>query len=251
MTAVYTYFVSGKVYVREYGAADAFEFPGLVDSLELGITEQVISLPDRTQVGGGNYDDVRRVQSMSMTINHREFKPSVLARALFGTSSDVSGAAVVSEAHDAYLDRFIPLEHPGPYTLLTITDDATSPGAVDAANYEVRPAGLYIPADAPDLIDGDGIQVSYTHPAYTRIQALTTSPPLLEFFFEGLNEADGGNPRPAKFHRVRLGAAAAMALLSGDDFGELSLTGEVLKDQTITTTGLSQYFYGDIVTDIA
>lgn len=247
---VYTYFVSGKVYIKTVGADDAFEFPGLVDQLELGITENVINLADRTQPGGGNYAQVRRIESMQMSMTLREFKPSVLARALFGEFSNISGAAVVGEEHTAYEDRFIPLDHPGPYTSVTVTDDATSPNTINAAgNYEIRSAGIYILDGAPDIADGDVIKVSYTHPAYARVQALTQSAPEIEIIFEGLNEADENNPRPARFHRVRLGATSALALLSGDDFGSLPLAGEVLKDTSITTPGLSQYFYGDIVTD--
>lgn len=252
MTAVYTYFVSGKVYIKTYGAEDQFEFPGLVDQIQLAINENTINLADRTQPGGGNYAQVRRIESMTMSITHRDFKPSVLARALFGEYNNVNGATASAEVHDAYLDRFIPLNHPGPYTTVSVTDDATSPGTiVQQGNYEVRPAGIYILPDAADIEDGDTIKVTYTYPKYTRIQALTQSPPEVTIFFEGLNESDSNNPRPAKFHKVRLGAATALALLSGDDFSELALEGEVLKDTTVTGQGLSQYFYADIVTDLS
>src|SRR5690606_13412882 len=110
-----------------------------------------------------------------------------------------------------YLGQFIPLNHPGPYTNVSVTLDDTAGTAVSASNYEVTKAGILIKSDAPDLEDGDGLKISYTYPDYTRVQALTQSPPVISLFFEGLNEADDNNPRTARFHRVRLGPAATLA----------------------------------------
>jgi hypothetical protein len=244
--------VSGRVYAKVYGSiTQAFEWPGLVDTVSLAIAQNVIQLPDRTQSGGGVYKEIRRIQSIAMTLNHREFYPSTLARAVFGESSEVSGAAVVAEEQVAYLGQFTPLNHPGPYTALTVTNDDTAPGAIAAESYEVRGAGLWINEDAADISDGDTILIGYTHPDYNRIQALTSSPPELEVFFEGINEARDDLPTPARFHRVRFGPAEALQLMSGDDFGALSLSGEVLKDLTKTGAGISQYFYSDIVVPAA
>ena len=243
----YTYFVNGKVYVKPYGStSQAFEWPGLVDTISLAISQNIIRLPDRTQSGGGNYKEIRQIESVALTLNHREFYPATLARALFGASSEVAGAAVVDESHTAFLGQFIPLDHPGPYTSVSITDDATTPNTIATANYEVRPGGIWINENAPDLVDTDVILVSYTHPGYNRIQALTASAPELEIFFDGINEATDDAPRPARIHRVRLGAAEDLQLLSADDFGNLSLTGECLKDLTKTGAGISQYLYTDI-----
>lgn len=244
----YTYFVSGKVYLRTYGDDAAFEFPGLVDQVSLGITEQVVSLPDRTQPGGGNYDQVRRIEAVNLTMNVREFRPAMLARALFGAQAAVEGNTVTDEEHVVTLGGFIPLAHPGPYTNLSVTDDATSPGAIAAAgNYEVVPGGIQILEAAADIEDDDVIKVTYTHPAYVRVQALTSGAPELELVFVGENEARESSQVRVRIHRVRLGAAAEKQLLSADDFGALQVQGEVLKDTTISAQGTSQYFYEDIV----
>src|SRR5690606_20511016 len=140
-------------------------------------------------------------------------------------------ATASGEAHTAYKGGFIPLNHPGPYTNVSITDDATSPQAIVAqGNYTVTPAGIQILEDAADIEDGDGILVTYTYPAYDRVQGLTQSAPELEIFFEGQNEARGDAPVTVRMYKVKLGAAAELALLSGDDFGALQLTGQLLKD---------------------
>src|SRR5690606_4083995 len=108
----YTYFVSGKVYFRPYGEDKAFEFPGLVDQISLAVTEQVVNLQDRTAPGGGNYDQIRRIESASLTMNVREFRPSVLEQVLFGTKNDVNSGTETDEEHVATKGGFIPLEHP-------------------------------------------------------------------------------------------------------------------------------------------
>jgi hypothetical protein len=246
---IFTYFVSGKLYVREYGETSAFEWPGLVDTVNLAIAEQVIDLPDRTQPGGGIYDQVRRIQNVTVTINHREFRPALLARALFGENTSVAGAAVTNEEHEATLGGFIFLDHPGPYTGVNIST-SSSPGVPITAdgNYTVEPGGIAIDADSPDIDEGETLLIDYTHPAYVRTQAIRTAAPEVEIVFVGENEARDEKEVRVRLHKVRLGAAAEQALLSGDDFGALQLTGEVLKDTTIVGAGLSQYFYEDQVT---
>lgn len=247
MAEKFTYFVSGRVYARLVGTTGAFDWPGLVDTIDLAIAETVVNLPDRTGPAGGNYDQVRRIDTVSLSLNHRELDPTTLSRALFGDVTAVAGAAVVDEEHTASPGKFVPLDHPGEYTSVTITDgDSSDPQTIPAADYEVRGSGIWINEDATVVTAGSTISVSYTHPDYKRIQALTGSAPELEIFFDGINAARDELPVPARFYKVRLGAAAALSLLSGDDFGALSLTGEVLKD-TSKGTGLSQYFYTDVV----
>jgi hypothetical protein len=246
-TGNFTYFVSGKIYARLAGAAAGFEWPGLVDSVQISFSENVISLQDRTTPGGGVYQQIRRIESMSIVINHREINKTTLARALYGESSDVNAGTVSNEEHDAYKGAFIPLNHPGPYTGLGVSTDDTASVAISTANYEVVPGGIRILDDAPNIVDGDTIQITYTHPAYSRVQALTGSAPELEIHFAGQNEARDNKEVNVRLHKVRLGPVQDLQLLSGDDFGALQLTGEVLKDTTITGDGISQYFFEDIV----
>lgn len=244
----YTYFVSGRLYARVIGSAAGFEWPGLVDVVTLNATENVIQLADRTSPGGGNYDELRRIESVGLNLQHREFRPQTLADAISGESTPVQGAPVTNDAHEVTLGRFIPLNHPGPYTDLTVTDDDSAPNPVAAeGNYRVVVGGLMIDEDAEDLADEDVILVNYTHPAYSRVQAFTRSPPELEIFFSGVNEARQDKEVRVHMHRVRLGAPEEIALLSGDEFGALSLNGEVMKDLTKVGSGISQYFYEDIV----
>jgi hypothetical protein len=249
MARDYTYFVSGKLYARLAGSNAAFEWPGLVDSVSIQVQEQVISLPDRTQSGGGVYKEIRRIESMNLTINQREFHPTQLARALFGDSNLVQGSTKNEEEHVAYPGKFVPLDHPGHYTNVAVTQDDTGKTPITAEdNYDIVPGGLLFKEDAADVDTlGTAILVTYTYPGYHRIEALTQSAPELELFFAGVNEAADDKQFNVRIHKVRLGSVQDLQLLSGDDFGALQVTGQVLKDTTKTGQGESQYFYADLV----
>ena len=60
-------------------------------------------------------------------------------------------------------------------------------------------------------------------------------------YMGAINEAQSGDPVVVTVHRAKFGPAADLAMI-GDEFAELTLTGDALKDTTITTAGLSQYF---------
>jgi hypothetical protein len=87
---------------------------------------------------------------------------------------------------------------------------------------------------------GTALTVGYTKNTQYMIQALTDAGTEYLMVFDGLNEVDSGNPVVARLHRVKFSPTAGMDMI-GDDFGELKLEFSVLKDETITGAGLSQY----------
>lgn len=100
----YSYIGRGRVLVKEYGAVGTGVHIGDVSVLQLKITEDVKTLEDFTQVGGGTYNEVRRIQSVELACTVHDFSPENLAMALFGTSATASGTstvqALVSSAKD-------------------------------------------------------------------------------------------------------------------------------------------------------
>ena len=111
-----------------------------------------------------------------------------------------------------------------------------------AGNYEVRPAGIYVLPDAVDLADDDDVKLSYDYGSYAVIEALTTKAKELELLFEGLNEADDGNPCIVEIWRASQGVASAIGLMADKGFASLPVTGAVLKDDTKTGAGVSKYY---------
>jgi hypothetical protein len=87
---------------------------------------------------------------------------------------------------------------------------------------------------------GTALSVGYTKNAQYMIQALTDAGTEYLMVFDGLNEVDSGNPIVARLHRVKFSPTSGMDLI-GDEFGELTLSFAVLKDEGITTAGLSRY----------
>lgn len=243
----YSYYGRGILYIREAGAAAGLMSVGNAREVTFNVQEQVEELPDYTQPGGGTYNEVRRIESVEARILLHDLSPANVARALLGTSSPVAGAAVTNEEHVAYLGAFIPLEHPGPYTAITMTDDGTTPAGIPSAdNWEIRPGGIYILPDAQDIDNGDTVAVNYTHAGYDRIQAITQSAREYEMVFAGLNEARSGKEVRVNAYRVKLGPTEILSLIT-EGYGELPISGKVLKDLSITGGSLSQYFRVDIV----
>ena len=129
----------------------------------------------------------------------------------------------------------------------TVTDGAVtwkdlgSTTLVAGTHYQRTSSGIEALAAATQFdAYGTVLTVGYTKNAQYLIQALTDSGTEYLMVFDGLNEVDSGNPIVARLHRVKFSPTAGLDLI-GDDFGELAMEFSVLKDEGITTTGLSQY----------
>jgi hypothetical protein len=87
---------------------------------------------------------------------------------------------------------------------------------------------------------GTALTVAYTRNAQSAVQALTDSGTEYRMYFDSLNEADSGNPGIDRFHRVKFSPTSGLDRI-GDEFGEITLAFTVLKDESITASGKSQY----------
>jgi hypothetical protein len=237
--ADYSYLGSGKVYMKQYGTAEGFKFIGNVSALSLAVNEEVKELKDYTQTGGGTYNEVRRINSVEMTLTGHDFSPDNLARALYGSTTATATGTVTNEAATSYKDALVPLAHL-PSAITAVTGTGGTPVYTAGTDYELTEAGLYIPA-ASTINNGTAIEVDYTRADYDMVQALVSSGKEYQLVFEGLNEARSGKATVVTIHRARVGAARNLGLI-GEDFGALEVTGKLLKDTGITTAGLSQYF---------
>lgn len=237
--ADYSYLGSGKVFMKEYGASAGLKFIGNVSQLSFAVTEDTKELKDYTQPGGGTYNEVRRVSSIEMTLVGHDFSPDNLARVLYGSTTAITGATVTDEPAVAYKDSLVPLANI-PASITQVTGGGGTPTYVAGTDYELTEAGLYIPA-ASTIADAAAILVDYTSANADVVQALVNSGKEYTLVFEGLNEARSGKATIVTVHRARVGATKNLGLI-GDDYGALEVSGKLLKDTTITTAGLSQYF---------
>lgn len=242
----FSYLGSGKVLMREFGAAVPFDEVGNVSSLNFSPQTNSITLADHTKPGGGTRNRVDRVTEVQMAYTFHDFAAENFARALRGTVTAITAGTATDEALAAYKGGFTPLAKPA--SSITSVRGATGSTAYAAGtDYELRDGGIYIPAGSTitDPVSGAAnIRVTYAYGAGKRVEALTTSQKNYEVLFLGLNEARSGKPVRVHAHKVSGGVMAQLGLI-GDEYGAGEVTGALLADTT-KGVGLSQYFTVDI-----
>lgn len=238
--ADYSYLGSGKIYMRIAGAAAPRVEVGNCSALSFAVNENVIELKDFTNTGGGTYNEVRRIDSVELSLTAHDLSSANLQRALFGSSTTTAAGAVVDETVTAYVGGLIVLSRPVNTAVApVVTNSAATTTYVAGTDYEVRKGGIYIPTGSA-ITDAQSIKVDYTGLGFDTVQALVNSAQEYEFYFEGLNEARSGKPVLIEAFRVKLGAAQNVSLI-GEEFAALETSGKILADTT-KGAGLSKYF---------
>lgn len=230
-----SYIGKGKVYLDG-------RFVGNVTEFTYGATEDKKELKDYTSQGGGNYNAVSRIDAVTASITMSDYSAENLSLALFGTTNSVTATTVTDESitAPATLDRLVETADIIDTTqTVTVTSDPAGTTHVVDVDYTVSAAGIFIIAGG-GISASDPLLVSYTKKAVDVIEALTASSQEHELLFDGLNEAQSGEPSVIKVHRMKFSPADGISAIS-DDFGAITLTGDALKDTSITAGGLSQY----------
>ncbi|MBK7314927.1 hypothetical protein [Candidatus Aalborgicola defluviihabitans] len=101
----YPYLGSGKIYARVAGAAAGLMDLGNASKLEIVVKDKKVSLQDFSKPGGGTYASVSRIENATLNMTLNDLNKGNIARAIFGTGSDVAGATVVDEVVTAYKGR--------------------------------------------------------------------------------------------------------------------------------------------------
>ncbi|MCQ9378801.1 hypothetical protein [Methyloversatilis sp. XJ19-49] len=107
----YSYIGSGRIYLRKIGSTGGFIEVGNCDGVNINTTEQEITKPDRTQPGGGTFNEVRRIESCALQIIAAELSPENLARALYGATSAYEGEAITGESIAVGPGQYSPFSH--------------------------------------------------------------------------------------------------------------------------------------------
>lgn len=217
---------------------------GNVSKLTLGVEQDKITLPNYRTGGGGNYNSVDRITSVTVAMTLHDFSAENLAAALFGASSAVTSATVTDESISAPASLTgDPLVETAAVidtaASVTVTSDPVGTTYTDGTDYTVTAAGIKILASG-SISASEPLLISYTKKAVDVVEGITTSGVEVALTFVGLNEAQSNAPVVVNIHRVKFSAASEVSLI-GDEFGALELTGEALADTTITGAGLSQY----------
>lgn len=229
---------AGKAYLADAKTPENLIFIGNCSSLEYEAETQDIELQDYTTPGGGLDASVQRVSAVNISYNARHFNKANIARALYGTSTDVESGAVVDEAHTAYPGALVALKYPGASDVVIKSADPEVTYELDT-DYVINNAGF------PEIIEGGAITeatevtISYSYAAHADIQTLTASGKRFRMVFIGLNEARSG--KPVVIEAFKVSHSPAGLGMIGDDFGGLEFTAKVEKDSSVTGTGMSQF----------
>jgi len=231
-----SYIGKGVVYVEnddsqliDVGNATGFAYSADEEKKEL--------LNYRT-AGGGNYNSLTRVSAVNVNLTLSDFSAENLSLGLFGEVSAHTGAAQSNEAQTTPADVSVDFLLPTDYVIDT-TQTVTVATYTEGTDFEVKAAGLLILASG-SIPASTALDISYTSKSVDVVEAFVNAAQDRRIVVDGLNEAQGGTPVVIEVHRAKFGPAQETAFI-GDEFGEISLSGEALQDTTITTSGLSQY----------
>jgi len=238
--ATRSYIGKGSISVKQYGAAAGFMRIGNCSKLDLNFEEDVKDQLDYENAGGGLADTLSRIKNVTADLSAYSFSADNIALATRGTASAITSDTVTDEPHDAYLGATVPFDHlPNLGSTITVKDSAgtTTYDVVD--DYILTRAGIII-TEGSSIGDGDAIKVTYTKLVADEIELLTSSASEYAILFDGLNEANSGKAVVITLYRNKFSPTSKLSAI-GDDFGQIDLTAKVLKDPTITGSGLSQF----------
>ncbi|MBW5416111.1 MULTISPECIES: hypothetical protein [unclassified Pseudomonas] len=238
----------GKQYLEDLDNPRGLIFIGNCRSLSYEAATDDIEERDYTTPGGGLDNSVQRISSLTLNYEARHYKAANMARALYGSATDVPAGTVTGEAHRAFPGSLIMLANPG-VTNLVLTPAAGGAPLILDTDYTLDPAGFPFIEEIEDgTVPAEGLDVvaSYSYALHATVQALVNSGKRYRHVFVGLNEARSGKPVVIEVFRVNHSPATLNFI--GDDFQGMEFTAKVEKDPTRKGTGLSQYM---VIKDVA
>jgi hypothetical protein len=239
-TKDYSYLGVGKIHLKNLDESNAgFVEIGNCSKFNLSVDSEVKRQKDYTTVGGGTVARVDRINSVGINITMNSLSAENIAKAVNGTATSVSAGTVSETAEQitAVLDTLVPLAHLNPSSVV-VKDSAGTTTYTAGTDYTVSDDGI-IPLSTGTITAGATLKVTYSYAAYNSIQALLESAKNYEVLYVGKNEYTGKEVR-VRVWKGRFGPGKELAFL-GDDWAELAIEGEALKD-TSKGTGTSAYF---------
>jgi len=230
----------GTFYLKKKGDdTNGFLPVGNASSGDIAISESKIEQKDYEEMGGAVIDSIVSVDSVQLSIQVLNLNTANIARAIGGVAASVAITTSLAAAMTfTAINSYVPFEKlPDKTAAITLTDTGALVTYVEGVDYELRNGGIVILSSA---MAGTTGEISYTSVDADKIQALTNIGDEYELIYDGINES-----KKASFmlraHRVKIGLTQALALIS-EDFGSLPLVVDLLKDSSISGSGLSKYF---------
>ena len=230
----------GSIYLEEIGGTAGLLPIGNCSSLTLTFNEDKKEQKDFEEAGGAVTDSVSRISSVTGAITALSLDADNLALAVRGLTTSVASGAVSAEALVAKLGALVPFDTlPDMGLAVVVNGSGGTPTYTVDVDYELKNGGIKI-IDGGAITADLALEVDYTTIANKNIEGLTASGKSYKLYFDGLNEADSGKPATVLAHRTNFNPAQALDLI-GDEFGELAMTFDILKDATIIGASTSKF----------
>lgn len=240
-----SYIGKGEIFGKRNGVNEAKRSFGNCHSLSISTSLQERSLADFRSTSGGSANSSSRIDTVTGSIDMRDVTAQNLAASGWGTVTAVTAGAVTDEAHTGYVGGLIRTAYNiDSAQTVTVTGTGGTPTYVAGTDYEVRPAGILV-LSGGSISDSTALEISYTKLAGNRVEFMVASGVEYELTFDGLNEAQSGEPMVVDIWRFKPAPFQTFDLL-GDDYATLTIAGEFLKDST-KGAGESGFFRADSV----
>lgn len=138
--------------------------------------------------------------------------------------------------------------HPTWPTSSTVADGSTavwtcygSLQLLPGVDYQVKSSGLYFLPDGKIGTTAKTISVTYTTSTSVTVQGMLQAGTEFSFVFSGTNIAESDLPVDARVFKVLLHPVKNLGMIS-DNMQKLEITGTMIRDNTVTGSGESQYF---------
>lgn len=236
----------GRIWVRKSGTTGTRRFLANCSKANIKQKLKTNKQADYTRRGGGTRAQSERIDSVTLSLTLNELSAENLALAVGSEATAVPSATVASEAVNLIKGGLTLLEYlPASITSVTLTSGSTALTA--GADYEMTPAGLYIPSDAPHVGSGSvAATVTYVSKPHQQFEACTALSTDLELVIEGMNDIDG-RPLVLEIWKLHVPMLDDLVLIA-DKPTEITYEAELLRDASKPSgeSGFYRARYGDL-----
>ncbi|OED40224.1 hypothetical protein ACH42_17065 [Endozoicomonas sp. (ex Bugula neritina AB1)] len=236
-----SYIGKGTVYLKRLTASAGLMPIGNCSALEISFEEDKKEQKDYTSVGGGNVNVVSRIDGVTGSLTAMDLSAESLGPALRAGIKSEASATVTDElvAATGTTGELLPFAFaPDLSSSVTLKDASDDSALTEGDDYTLTSNGVLVTEGS--IITAGGVKASYTKAAQEVLEALVTAGEEFALFFDGLNEAQSGKAVNISLHKIKFSPLQGLAFI-GDEFAEVSMEFEVLRDASKVGNGISQF----------
>jgi len=220
----------GPVYVAPRdvnGKPAGLKFIGDLDSAEITPNvEKSTTLENVTGSRGVGSSFIKR-SGFNLNLVMRSIKPQHLARALHGSVTTKIAGSATDEAHTAYHDAMISLDHTK-VSAVVVTGSGGTPTHVENTDYIVHAdQGMIEILSTGGITDASAIEIDYSFAAQHHIK-IDPNNDEVYIVFGGMNNADNDKQTRCELYKVKLDPSALSMIT--EDTANMPISGELLVD---------------------